>query len=128
MRTVFCDYCGEPAELADDSLIYGKSYGHKIWICCRCGAYVGCHRGTDKPLGRLANDQLRQYKKAAHNAFDPLWKSGRFINRRRDAYAWMAKAMGIPPEKAHIGMFDVPDCKKLIQIINEERDFLYARI
>ena len=31
-------------------------------------AYVGVHKGTDKPLGRLANAELRYWKKRAHAA------------------------------------------------------------
>ena len=127
IRTVLCDYCVKPAELADDSVIYGRSYGHKIWLCRSCNAYVGCHRGTDKPLGRLADSRLRHYKRAAHDAFDPIWKFGRFRNNRSGAYAWMAEAMRLPKEKAHIGMFDVTDCMKLIQIINNERNYLYGQ-
>ncbi len=127
MRTVICDYCGKPAELEDDSVIYDQSYGRKIWLCRSCNAYVGCHRGSDEPLGRLANAQLRRCKRAAHDAFDPIWKFGRFQNNRRGAYAWLAEAMGLPAEKAHIGMFDVAECMKLIQIITNERNFLYAK-
>ncbi len=83
-------------------------------------AYVGVHKGTDQPLGRLANAELRYWKKRAHAAFDPLWKYGRFRGRRNAAYAWLAEKMGLPREKTHIGMFGVAECRRVIQIINEE--------
>lgn len=75
MRKVYCDYCGRETEYVDSKVIYGKSYG-KIYLCRNCMAYVGVHKGTDKPLGRLANAELRNWKKAAHAVFDPLWKYG----------------------------------------------------
>lgn len=50
---ICCDYCGGPTEYVDSSVIYGRSYG-MIYLCRPCRAYVGVHRGTNKPLGRLA--------------------------------------------------------------------------
>ncbi len=96
MRKVYCDYCGRETEYVDSKVIYGKSYG-KIYLCRNCMAYVGVHKGTDKPLGRLANAELRNWKKAAHAVFDPLWKYGRFRGHRNAAY-----------------------CRKAIEIIEKE--------
>lgn len=98
MRKVYCDYCGRETEYVDSKVIYGKSYG-KIYLCRNCMAYVGVHKGTDKPLGRLANAELRNWKKAAHAVFDPLWKYGRFRGHRNAAYAWLAQKMGLPVER-----------------------------
>ena len=104
--TIYCDYCGHKAALVDDSEIYGRSFGHTAYLCRNCGAYVGCHGRTDKPLGRLADATLRKWKMAAHASFDPLWKTGPFRGRRKAAYGWLAEQMGLPIEKTHIGMFD----------------------
>lgn len=84
MKEVYCDYCGRRAEFVDSKVIYGKSYG-MIYLCRCCPgyAYVGVHKGTDRPLGRLADMELRELKKLAHAAFDPLWKEGRFKGHRR---------------------------------------------
>ncbi|MCY7484311.1 zinc-finger-containing protein [Paenibacillus alvei] len=112
-RVIICPYCNGQTEFVDSVRVYGKSYG-MIYLCSPCDAYVGVHRGTDKPLGRLANKQLREYKKAAHAAFDPLWKSGEFY--RQQAYAWLSKQMGLPRYQTHIGMFDVEQCKRVIEI------------
>ena len=92
--TVYCDYCGHKAALVDDSEIYGRSFGHTAYLCRNCGAYVGCHGRTDKPLGRLADATLRKWKMAAHASFDPLWKTGPFRGRRKAAYGWLAGQMG----------------------------------
>lgn len=112
---VLCDYCGEPAKFTDSKIIYGISYG-KIYYCAHCNAYVGVHKGTDIPLGRLADAELRWWKKAAHAAFDPMWKFGRFRGYRNAAYDWLSKQMQLPRERTHIGMFDVQQCKDAIKI------------
>jgi len=115
MKNIHCDYCGTLVEFVDSKVIYGKSYG-MIYLCPDCGAYVGVHKGTDKPLGRLANAELREWKKAAHKVFDPLWQQGPFRGKRNAAYRWLAKQLQLPVEKTHIGMFDVEECKKVIKI------------
>lgn len=57
-----CPYCGQPTEYVDSAALYhGISYG-MIYLCRKCDAYVGVHRGTDKALGRLANRSLREWK------------------------------------------------------------------
>lgn len=123
MRKVYCDYCGSRAQYVDSQVIYGRSYG-MIYLCKPCDAYVGVHRGTDVPLGRLANAELRKWKCAAHDAFDPLWKSKRMT--RHQAYAWLSEQLGIPPKRTHIGMFDVLTCKKVVQICNQWRQEICA--
>ena len=124
MKAVLCPYCGVQADFVDSAVVYhGYSYG-MIYLCPQCGAYVGTHKGTDRPLGRLANAELRKWKMAAHAAFDPLWQRGEYKHRRNDAYAWLAEKMGLPKEQTHIGMFDVAQCQKVIQIINERKDSL----
>lgn len=121
MREVTCPYCGKLAEYVDSAEIYhGVSYG-MIYLCRPCKSYVGVHKGTDRPLGRLADAQLREWKKAAHAAFDPLWQFGEFRHRRNDAYRWLAEQMGLPVEETHIGMFDVEQCQRVIQIIRERK-------
>ena len=119
MKDVICNYCGRKAELVDSKEIYGTSYGI-MYLCRRCNAYVGCHKGTDRPLGRLADDKLRYWKKAAHAVFDPLWRKGRFYGQRSAAYEWLAEQMGLPVEQTHIGMFDVEQCKRAIKIVQEK--------
>ncbi len=113
MKEVICPYCGQRAEFVDSIAVYRRSYG-MIYLCRPCDAYVGVHGNSDQPLGRLANAELRKYKVAAHDAFDPLWKTRRFS--RSGAYAWLAKQMHIPIEKTHIGMFDVAQCKQVVAL------------
>ena len=65
--------------------------------------------------------ELRELKKQAHAAFDPLWKEGRFRGHRKAAYAWLSEQMNLPQEKTHIGMFDTAQCERVVQICQEER-------
>lgn len=127
-QTVYCPYCGRKAEFVDSKVVYhGKSYG-MIYLC-RCKpelCYVGVHKGTATPKGRLADAKLRYWKKKAHEAFDPLWQYGQFKHRRNMAYAWLADQMGLPVQETHIGMFDVGRCKQVIEICYAERRNRYA--
>lgn len=119
-----CPYCGKTVLLKDASFIYhnnkSKNWG-KIWVCSdypHCDAYVGCHKGTSIPLGRLANARLRTLKSEAHRQFDPIWKSG--LMSRKEAYRWLADMLKIPCEECHIGMFDVKECQKVIYLCKEQ--------
>lgn len=123
-----CPYCGSVTEYVDSAIVYGKSYG-MIYICKPCDAYVGVHKGTDNALGRLANAELRHWKKEAHAHFDPIAKTD-LINRiwpefipdtsnRTKAYIWLSGKMEIDVKYCHIGMFDIDQCKKVVEICNK---------
>lgn len=112
-----CSYCDQPSELVGGLDIYPHrpDLAHKwFYRCLPCSAYVGCHPGTKKPLGRLANEQLRRAKNRAHAAFDPLWKNGPM--KRGDAYHWLAKRLEIPVKACHIGMFDEETCLRVVEV------------
>ena len=118
-----CSYCGEGAKLVTGYEIYPHRpdlANLKVWSCAPCGAWVGTHKNSPdhKPLGRLANAELRKAKMAAHAVFDPLWKSGRMS--RREAYSMLAQRMGISKEQAHIGMFDVDQCKAVVDLFSQK--------
>ena len=113
-----CPYCGKDAELTTGYTVYPHRLDLadlKVWACLPCDAWVGTHKDSPKhaPLGRLANAELRKAKMAAHAAFDPLWKSGRMS--RSKAYSLLAESMGLPKKDTHIGMFDVEQCKQVVE-------------
>lgn len=115
-----CPYCSKKAELKDSSVIYGKSYG-LIYICSdypSCDSYVGVHPGTTIPLGRMANKELREYKKKVHVLFDPLWKGKKI--RRNEAYKRLSDALNLSTKECHVGMFDVETCKRAIEVLNRK--------
>lgn len=123
-----CPYCGDPAEFLENSavLYHGTDYG-PTWRCFNCSAWVGCHKGTKRPLGRLANAELRSAKMAAHAAFDRLWKA----KIRRDqcskkaargaGYRWLAAQLGIDPKDCHIGMMDADLCRRVVAVCEAPR-------
>jgi hypothetical protein len=127
MSRPICPYCNEESVLGDSAKIYGRSYGplYLCWNYPQCDAYVGCHPGTTTPLGRLANRELREAKKRAHAAFDPIWRLR--VERdgwhkggaRRWAYRWLAKQMRIPEDDCHIGMFTVEQCALVVTLSTE---------
>lgn len=112
-----CPYCDKEALWCENKEIYGRNYGNSymVYLCKPCNAYVGCHQNTKKPLGIMANAELREWKKKAHSLFDPLWRNGKM--KRGQAYKWLSDLMKIPVHEAHIGMFDIDKCKKLIKLI-----------
>lgn len=130
--TPVCPYCGQFSVKVGGEAIYPhrSDLFHKIFYQCQpCDAYVGSHPGQDKPLGRLANSELRTWKKRAHAAFDPIWQN-RFERRsaedakykkgmaRGGRYKKLAALMGIDTRDCHIGMFDIEKCQQVIEICN----------
>ena len=115
-ETVVCDYCNQPAEIVTGQLVYphrpdlNDKYFH---FCNDCDAWVGCH-SDGRPLGRLANQELRRAKQRAHAAFDPKWKTKQM--KRSHAYSWLAESLGIDGKDCHIGMFDVDMCERVIEL------------
>lgn len=125
MSAPICPYCRSAAELVCGETIYplrADLAALKYWRCNPCDAHVGCHAaGTGygdgtRPLGRLANADLRMWKAKAHTIFDAFWKQ-RGIGRSA-AYQRLAKDLNIDTMDCHIGMFDVEQCKLVIQKVN----------
>lgn len=117
---MICPYCGKEAQLVNGDTIYPHrpDLAHlRFYVCQPCDARVGCHPGTARPLGRLANAELRQAKMEAHAAFDPLWRSG--LMKRRDAYGWLAERLGIERDQCHIGYMDVVECRRVVEACRE---------
>jgi hypothetical protein len=117
-----CPYCGSLAELVDTATIYhGKSYGW-AWKCPSCAdVYCGCHKGTKKPLGTMANATLRRRRMEAHVNFDPLWRSKR--GGRTSGYKWLADQLSIPVDECHIGSMNVEQCNLVVQVCRAKRNF-----
>lgn len=121
-KAVKCPYCGQQSELTTGAVLYPHRpdlHDLRFYRCAPCGAWVGCHKGTLNPLGRLANADLRKAKGRAHEAFDPLWKSG--LLPRHEAYGELASELGISRERCHIGYFDVAECERVIVAIAKLR-------
>lgn len=129
-----CNLCNGKVIFTDNKRIYGKSYGSgKCYICTKCGAYVGTHKPRPREaLGLLANEEMRKGKKICHEIFDGFWKGKKnSTQKRKKAYAEMAKILGIPVNECHFGYFDLPMLKKAYKAVvymKRKRDLFDRRV
>ena len=127
---VECPHCRSNVRIANNSEIYrGRSFGDWPWVyVCEgpeCMAYVGMHPYTAIPLGILATEEMREYRKRAKSLFNPIWQNGK--RTRTEAYRWLANLMGLEPGDCHFGMFDVQQCKEAIRIMRASLHNIHAR-
>lgn len=115
-----CVYCGgQPVLRPTSDHVYRKDYG-PVWECPRCLARCGVHRGTNKPLGTVANAEDRLLRETAHGLFDPLWRRKmasagiQKSHARSRAYRWLASEMGMEPARRHISMMHGDDLRRVI--------------
>lgn len=108
-----CRYCGGRIVKTKSRVLYGRGSVQRNHLSM-CNAYVGCHKGTDPPMGRVANTVLRLKRKETHEVFDHFWKSRGWT--RSAAYRWLAKQLGVPEEKAHIAMMEMDECEQVIRL------------
>lgn len=120
MSNPVCPYCSRESELVTGKRIYPHRKdlaGKRFYLCEPCDAYVGCHQTSRTPLGRLANAELRRLRVLAHAMFDPLWILGPMT--RVEAYGRLARELGIPRKKCHIGMFDAETCHQVVIAVEQ---------
>lgn len=114
-----CRYCGSVIRLVPAENIYGMKsakrlglIGEYIYQCQNCSARVGCHKGTTRPLGNVANEALRLKRIETHHIFDAYWKSQHMT--RTGAYRWLSQHMRLPAKQTHIGGFEMDQCQQVI--------------
>ena len=91
-----------------------------IYQCQNCNARVGCHRGTTRPLGNVANEVLRLKRMETHRVFDAFWKRQRMS--RTKGYKWLAEQLGLPEGEAHIAEFEMDQCQRVIELCTKDTD------
>lgn len=109
-----CPYCKQKAEWVENKEVYGKNYGdsYMMHLCRKCDARVGCHNNSRKPLGTMANKELRMYRMMTHGVVDPLWKTKKY--KRGQVYDMLNSHF---EETIHIGESSIEMCKKIIKFI-----------
>lgn len=112
-----CRYCGGSVVLTDPAEIYENGLGNKIYLCRSCNAYVRAASDL-QPLGTLANAALRMKRREAHRVFD-AWRQARGLTRRQ-AYRKLAVMLHLPLSRAHIGLFEIEDCDRLLRLCRTE--------
>lgn len=112
---MICPYCNNPAQFVDNALVYGRRYGNSYmaYWCKPCNAMVGVHENDPaRPLGTMANKELREWRIKAHAAIDPIWKDGRL--KRQKVYQWLCRHFQY---EVHIGQSNVAQCQAIIAAV-----------
>lgn len=98
-------------------MLRASRYG-PFWGCIEfplCRHTHGAHP-DGRPLGTPAGPVVKAARVSAHAALDRLWK-GRDAPMNRDAvYAWLRHTLSIPAVRCHIGLFDLPLCRRVVQL------------
>lgn len=121
-----CRYCGGVVRMVPARNVYGPAVdrlglqNEYIYQCQNCTARVGCHKGTTRPLGNVANETLRLKRMETHQVFDAYWKQ-KGMSRTR-GYKWLARQMGLPERLAHIGGFEMDQCQKVIELCRKTKE------
>lgn len=122
-------WCKKISCLTAESL-YWEKFKHLdkyFYRCNKCGASVWCHWNTKNPLWTLATKPNRDLRNKCHRLLDPLWqnksdwdyKSWTRWEERKRLYKYISDKMWIPIEKMHFWMFDIPQCRQALEIIND---------
>lgn len=117
-----CHSCGsERIICTENKIIYGSNYGDwpLIWYCYECTSLVSCHPNTTIPMGYMATQKVRQARRRAHKAFDPIHRKYKIMSRTQ-AYKWLSSMMNIPREKCHISMLNEEQCEQVISLSKEK--------
>lgn len=124
MKAPVCLECGQTAKVDTSRTVY--PYAPQFWnrtiYLCECGAYVGCHPGTTKPLGRPAGVVTRRARIEAHAAFDALWRrkvirDGCSKSKARKAgYAWLAEQLAMEKRDCHISLMDAATARRVVEV------------
>ncbi len=122
---IFCTGCGTEvdARLTDGSEMYSHRDdldSHQFWICDTCGAFVGCHPRSTRPLGYLASSEIKVWRKNIHAILDPLWKKKKI--GRSQAYAYIGNRLGRTYHTAEI--YSVEEGKQIYEIVKTLKDKL----
>jgi hypothetical protein len=146
MTAPLCTHCEMPARLTTGGEIYPHRpdlHEKSFWKCDACFAWVGCHPGTVKALGRPADFKLRNARTLVHLVLDPLWQSASdlpcYENTKKDGtfqqkrarrrieksarsrtYAFLASKMKIKPDLVHTGEFNIDQCRQAWKILSKE--------
>lgn len=98
-------------------LRYSGRLGRPFYGCTRFPDCKGILPANEdgSPRGGPRTRELQGWRNRAHQAFDCLWKEKHCP--RRDAYSWLASAMGISGEKAHMFQMSAEQCKQVIELV-----------
>ena len=114
MTEVKCPECGAPMRLRmTQKFRYGDGRPRRFWSCTRYPACKGIHGAhpNGEPLGIPADAETKRWRVKAHAVFDQIDMP------RKERYLHLQRLMGLSKDEAHIGRFDIEQCKRLIQLL-----------
>ena len=81
-ETLYCPYCKRPGVLRPAAYVYGDNNldpEKYLYVCSgypSCDSYIGAHKKSMRPMGTMADSNLRNKRIEAHRALDAIWKNG----------------------------------------------------
>lgn len=122
----FCPYCGDTIIVTFEKVVYGRAVSDRGLVIA-CSRYPVCDSYTGwSPMGLyygvpvvLADKQTRKARVEAHEWFDRLWRAPTPLMSRKAAYARLAERFDLPPEQAHIKLFNYDQCQRLIVMVRK---------
>lgn len=113
---LYCPYCGRMAVLRPAKHVYGSrnlDSGNYLYVCSgypSCDSYIGVHKKTMRPMGTLANGDLRHKRIEAHRALNQVVNSG--MMTKKGIYIWLQNRFGLREKDMHIGKFSEYRCEE----------------
>ena len=112
-ETLYCPYCKRPGVLRPAAYVYGDNNldpEKYLYVCSgypSCDSYIGAHKKSMRPMGTMADSNLRNKRIEAHRALDAIWKNGYMT--KHSTYIWLQNRLNLREKDTHIGMFSVYD-------------------
>lgn len=110
-----CPTCRGSASIRPRSWI-GHDSGGNVLACDNypdCDTYVGVHRYTLRPMGRMATREVRWKRSVAHTWIDQMWQD--YGYSRQQAYEWVAETLGLTDREAHVAKLSEGQLDTLIE-------------
>lgn len=127
-ETLYCPYCKRPGVLRPAAYVYGDNNldpEKYLYVCSgypSCDSYIGAHKKSMRPMGTMADSDLRNKRIEAHRALDTIWKNGYMT--KHSTYIWLQNRLNLREKDTHIGKFSYYLCE---QTIRECTDYIKSR-
>ena len=115
-------YLGLQAYVYGDNNLDPEKY---LYVCSgypSCDSYIGAHKKSMRPMGTMADSNLRNKRIEAHRALDAIWKNGYMT--KHSTYIWLQNRLNLREKDTHIGKFSYYLCE---QTIRECTDYIKSR-
>ena len=118
-ETLYCPYCKRPGVLRPAAYVYGDNNldpEKYLYVCSgypSCDSYIGAHKKSMRPMGTMADSNLRNKRIEAHRALDAIWKNGYMT--KHSTYIWLQNRLNLREKDTHIGKFSYYLCEQTIR-------------